>query len=105
MPKRPRFCSAPHVPGARASAAAIALATLHPVATGMTGCFTDRRQIVDAQRTEAFDLFTAGQELERRGEVARAIEYYARAAEQSPRPAFFAAAGAAHAKLGQHVQA
>jgi len=90
---------------ARISATTLAIALLLPAMTMTTSCFVDRRQVAETRRTEAFDLYTQGQELERRGDVTRAIEYYSRAAELSPRPAFQAAAGKAHAKLGQHAQA
>jgi tetratricopeptide (TPR) repeat protein len=89
----------------RLTVLALTFAGMVPAVVLTTGCFSDERRVIETQRTEAFDLFSQGEELERRGDLKRAIDYYARAAEISPRPAFFARAGRAHATLGEHAKA
>lgn len=70
-----------------------------------TGCFADPKAAYNAARTQAFDLYTLGEDLERAGDPGRALDHYLQAIDLSPRPAFFYKAGHLHHELGRPDQA
>lgn len=70
-----------------------------------TGCFADPKAAYNLARTQAFDLYTLGEDLERAGDPGRALDHYLQAIDLSPRPAFFYKAGHLHHELGRPDQA
>lgn len=70
-----------------------------------TGCFADPKAAYNMARTQAFDLYTLGEELERAGDNTRALDHYLQAVDLSPRPAFLYKAGHMHNTLGRPDEA
>lgn len=69
------------------------------------GCFLDPTIEREQTRRDSLDLFTEGVDLERRGDYRQALDFYLRAIELSPRPAYYYHAATCHAKLGHDLQA
>ncbi|MGF1574042.1 MAG: tetratricopeptide repeat protein [Sumerlaeia bacterium] len=67
----------------------------------LSGCKTDQKILINAERTSAFDLFSEGQFLESQGQFQNAMNAYLRAQEISPRPAFAYKIGELHHRMGE----
>jgi tetratricopeptide (TPR) repeat protein len=70
-----------------------------------SGCFLDPSIGREQARRDSFDLFTEGVDLERRGDYRQALDFYLKAIELSPRPAYYYHVAACHGKLGHDLQA
>ncbi len=71
----------------------------------LPGCFLDPGIHREQVRRQALDLYAQGEELERKGEYAQALDCFLKSIDVSPRPASFYHAGRCHARLGHSREA
>lgn len=71
----------------------------------LSGCKTDHKILINAERTSAFDLYSEGEYLESQGQYQSALNSYLRAQEISPRPAFTYKIGELYHRMGNPSKA
>jgi len=71
----------------------------------LASCSADRVRVLERTRTEAFDLYTQGENAERLGQHQKALDLYLAALDRNQRPAFYFRAGRMHRLMGNQERA